>query len=80
MRKTYMLLGLLITISMVLSACGPAAVPNRRGQDPDFTFGLGDVPTLDPAVEETSSSGGQILSSASRTQWVTNLLEPHGHR
>jgi oligopeptide transport system substrate-binding protein len=99
MRKTYMLLGLLIAISLVLSACGPTAAPEAPAPaepgapaepapaQPEETgpktlytsFGVGDVPTLDPAVAEDTSSI-QVISEAfiglTQLDEVTNLLDP----
>ena len=78
MRKTYMLLGLLVGISMILTACGPAAAPEAPAAEAPAAeapvaeapaeeatgpkvlmtsfSGSGDVPTLDPAVAEDTSS------------------------
>jgi len=98
MRKTYMLLGLLITISMVLSACGPTTAPVEPvepvapvepGQPPaepaagpkvlHTSFLAGDVPTLDPAVAEDTSSIqiiGETFEGLTHLNEVTNALEP----
>ena len=92
MRKTYMLLGLLIGISMILSACAPATeapgappapteVPVQEGPKTLYTTfaGSGDVPTLDPAVAEDTSSIQVIEESfigLTHLNEVTNLLEP----
>lgn len=78
MRKTYVILGLLVMISMILSGCGPAA--QGGGQKILRTsFLSGDVPTIDPAVSEDTSSI-QIVDEAfiglTHLNVVTNLLEP----
>jgi len=98
MRKTYMLLGLLIAISMLLTACGPAAAPEAPAPAAPVapaapaapeemgpkvmmgTFsGSGDVPSLDPAVAEDTSSI-QVIEETfiglTHLHEVTNLLEP----
>jgi oligopeptide transport system substrate-binding protein len=101
MRKTSMLLGLLIAISLVLTACGPTAAPEAPAPaapgapaqpaapaQPEQTgpktlnttfAGSGDVPSLDPAVAEDTSSI-QVIEEAfiglTHLNEVTNLLEP----
>jgi oligopeptide transport system substrate-binding protein len=98
MRRIYLVLGVLVGISMILTACGPAAteappapgaptaapaptaVPAPAG--PKIlrgTFLSGDVPTLDPAVAEDTSSI-QIVKEAfigvTQLNEVTNVVEP----
>jgi len=78
MRKSYVLLGLLITVSMILSACAPAAAGGPQ-KVLRTSFLSGDVPTLDPAVSEDTSSI-QIVDETyiglTHLNNVTNLLEP----
>src|SRR5512143_1000496 len=83
MRKTYMLLGLLVGISMIMTACAPPAAPAEPAAPVEkvlhTSFGVGDVPTLDPAVAEDTSSIQAIeemFIGLTHLNDVTNLLEP----
>lgn len=102
MRKTYMLLGLLVGISMILTACGPAAAPEAPAAEAPAAeapaaeapaaeeatgpkvlmtsfSGSGDVPTLDPAVAEDTSSI-QVIEETfiglTNLDEVTNAIQP----
>ena len=101
MRKTYMLLGLLVGISMILTACGPAAAPEAPAAEAPAAeapaaeapaeeatgpkvlmtsfSGSGDVPTLDPAVAEDTSSiqvVEETFIGLTNLDEVTNAIQP----
>src|SRR5512143_493992 len=97
MRKMYFVLGLLVAISMALTACGPAATeapapapapgqpttaPAPEPTGPKIlrtATGIGDIPTLDPAVAQDTSSI-QIIDETfigvTHLNGQTNNVEP----
>jgi oligopeptide transport system substrate-binding protein len=98
MRKSYLIVGVLVALSMLLAACGtpapateavpaapgetqaPAPAPEATGPKILYTnLGPGDVPSLDPAVSEDTSSI-QIVEEAfvgvTHLNEVTNVVEP----
>jgi oligopeptide transport system substrate-binding protein len=98
MRKMYFVLGLLVAISMALTACGPAATeapapapapgqpttapaPEPTGPKILYTStgGSGDVPSLDPAVSEDTTSiqaEYEMFGGLTHLNEVTSLTEP----
>jgi len=103
MRKTYWLLAALVTLSLLLAACGtpvtetaappppaagdtpapaaPTAAPEATGPKVLYTSftGSGDVPSLDPAVSEDTSSiqvVEETFIGLTHLNEVTNLIEP----
>ncbi len=94
MRKFFELISLLVVLGMALAACGPAttespAQPVAPGatQAPAVegpkvlrtAFLSGDVPTLDPAIAEDTSSiqiVQESMGGLTHLNEVTNLLEP----
>jgi oligopeptide transport system substrate-binding protein len=80
MRKTYLLVGLLVAVSMVLTACGAAGGTAGAGKVLRTSFsGSGDVPTIDPAIAEDTSSI-QVINETfiglTNLNEVTNEIEP----
>jgi len=77
MRKKFAVLSLLVVFSMILAACGGGANANQKVLITNFLSG--DVPTLDPAVAEDTSSiqiAQETFGGVTHLNEVTNLLEP----
>jgi peptide/nickel transport system substrate-binding protein len=56
MRKTYLILGLLVTISMILSACGPAVAPEAPAAEaPAAEAPAAEAGTTGPAMKEADT-------------------------
>jgi oligopeptide transport system substrate-binding protein len=84
MRKTLVFLSLLVSLSMLFTACGGAAPeaggagPTTPGKVLNVTLGPGDVPTLDPAIAEDTSSIqiiNETIVGLTTIHEVTNLVE-----
>jgi len=78
MRKLFTFLSLLVILSLALTACGGigASAPSKVLVT---NFLSGDVPTIDPAVSEDTSSiqiAQEAFGGVTHLNEVTNLVEP----
>lgn len=79
--KLFVFAAVLIIASMVLAACQPAApaAPGAVKKELRYNLGQGDIPTLDPAVAEDTSSNQvieELFVGLTRQNEVTTANEP----